>query len=319
MAGTSDVTFRAISAGLGSALGVTELVTARGIRYDPSLFRCYRFLEIDTKRESAAAIQLFGYDPKDFAAAIPIVLEHPVLKEASFIDINMGCPVPKVVKTGAGSALMRTPELAEEIIRTAVKAAEPYHVPVTVKFRKGWDENHVNAPDFAKRCIEAGAKMICVHARTRSQMYSGEADWHILSEVVKAVSDSKIPVLGNGDVKNGVDARRMLEETGVDGVLVGRAAQGNPWVFREIKAELMGVGGKSDFLPSREEKVRMILFHARGLSEKIGQETAMKEMRAQFAYYLKGERNAAEYKNKLMRTSFFSEAEEILEAWLERE
>ena len=313
MAGTSDRTFRTICHENGSVLGVTELVTARGIRYDPTMRKSLRYLEIDPEREGACAIQLFGYDPEDFTAAVTTVLSHPALGEAAFLDINMGCPVPKVVKTGAGSALMRTPELAGAIIRAAVEAAKSFSVPVGVKFRTGWDERSVNGPDFAKMCVEAGASILCIHGRTRQQMYSGSADWETIARVAEAVAGSGVPVLGNGDVTDGASAVRMLKETGVDGVMVGRAAQGNPWVFGEIRNVMEG--GIGDTAPSPEERVRCILRHMEGVRAQLGEVLAVREMRSQLAAYMKGQRNAALYKDKLMRTETIEQVREVLEEW----
>ena len=313
MAGTSDLIYRSICHEMGSQLAVTELVTARGIRYDTTLKKSYRYLEIDPEKEGPCAIQLFGYEPEDFSVAIPAVLEHPKLSAAAFLDINMGCPVTKVVKTGAGSALMRTPRLAADIIRAAVEAVRPFGIPVGVKFRKGWDAQHINAADFAKVCVEAGASVLCVHARTREQMYSGDADWDILSQVVCAVSGSGVPVLGNGDVKDGVSAKRMFEETGVDGIMVGRAALGNPWIFREISDYLCG---RPTVPPSLQERVSVLLRHLHGQSQRIGEPLAIREMRSQMAYYLKGLANASSYKDRLMHTESIAEAEEVLSKYL---
>ncbi len=360
MAGTSDLTFRTICHEQGASLGCTELVTARGIRYDSSLLKSYRYLEIDPEREGPAAIQLFGYDPKDFDAAIPLILEHPVLSAAFSIDLNMGCPVNKVVKTGAGSALMKDLPLAASILDASVRAASPYHVPVTVKFRKGWDETTVNCVSFAAMCRDHGAAAVTVHARTRNQMYSGTADWEAIAAVVSELKGSGVPVFGNGDVKSGGDAIRMLATTGADGVMIGRAAQGNPWIFASVKALLMGggmgaetgprtgqgadvgagvpgephigqgvpgeptVNERADIIgqgapgePTVIERADMIRRHLNGLIGRLGEEVAVREMRAQLASYLHGQKHASRYKVEAMEAKTFREIDELLKAWVE--
>ena len=316
MAGTSDLVFRTIAAEMGSSMGFTELVSARGIRFDPSLSRCYRYLEVSPEREGPVGIQLFGYDPADFETAIPILLRHPVLGKTWFIDINMGCPVMKVTKTGAGSALMKTPELAAEILRASVSAALPFHVPITVKFRKGWDERSANAREFARRCIDAGVSAMTVHARTKEQMYGGKADWETIAQVADIAKGTGAAVFGNGDVSDGESAVRMMEETGADGVIVGRAAQGNPWVFREIKNRMQG-GIEQYREPSLQERIQILLRHTREYVEKIGERQGVAEMRAQFAYYLKGQKNSAKCKTALMGAATVYEVEEILGRWLQ--
>ena len=238
MAGTSDLPFRTICHRQGASFVCTELVSARGIRYSGGVLKSYRYLEIEPAVEGPVAIQLFGHDPEDFREAIPLILEHPVLRGAFSIDLNMGCPVNKVVKTGAGSALMTNLPLASSILTAAVRAAEPYGVPVTVKFRKGWDDAKKNAVEFARLCLDSGAKAMTLHARTRNQMYGGQADWACIREVAEAIRGSGVPLFGNGDVVDGKSAVAMLTETGCDGVMVGRAAQGNPWIFAEIVAAL---------------------------------------------------------------------------------
>jgi tRNA-dihydrouridine synthase B len=316
MAGTGSVTFRTICHEFGSAFGTTELVSARGIAYQRSVERSFRYLEIDPEREGPCAIQLFGHDEDDFRTAIPIILRHPDLSKATFIDLNMGCPVAKVVKTGAGAALMRDIPRAAAIITAATAAAAPFNVPVTVKFRSGWDENHINAVEFARMCRDSGVSAITVHARTCDQMYHGKADWNILAEVSQALRGSGVAVIGNGDVKDGETAERMLIETGVDGVAVGRAAQGNPWVFEQIRAYLNGEILSAD--PTPEEKASMILRHLRGLMEHLGEERACKEMRSQLACYFKGMRNASDHKAAALLAVTYEETAEIVLRWAEQ-
>jgi len=314
MAGTSDVTFRTLCHEQGAALSCTELVTARGIRFNPNLAKCFRYLEIDPEHEGPAAIQLFGYDPGDFASAIPIILEHPLLGKAAFLDINMGCPVAKVVKTGAGSALMSDLPLAASILETSVRAAAPYHVPVTVKFRKGWDDTKVNAVEFARMCRDYGAAAVTIHGRTREQMYQGQADWECIAQVAGALRGSGIPVFGNGDVRDGAGACRMLDETGVDGVMIGRAAQGNPWIFAEVRAALRGESAPPE--PAPEEVADMIRRHLSGLCARLGEPVAVREMRTQLAFYLRGKRHAAAYKVRAMDALTYDEVDGLLTEWI---
>ena len=315
MAGTSDVTFRTLCHEQGASLGCTELVSARGIRYNPSLSRSFRYLEINPEKEGPAAIQLFGYEALDFAEAIPLILEHPLLGKASFIDINMGCPVAKVVKTGAGSALMTDMPLASAILETCVRVATPYSVPVTVKFRKGWNESQVNAVEFARMCRDFGASAVTVHARTREQMYLGQADWDCIAQVAQALAGSGVPVFGNGDIRDGESAARMLRETGVDGVMVGRAAQGNPWIFAEIKAVLSGEPVPAP--PAAAQRADVIRRHLTGLCDKLGESLAVREMRAQLSSYFRGQRHASAYRVEAMQASTFLEVDRILDKWVQ--
>ena len=313
MAGGSELPFRKICRRMGAGLVCTELVTARGIRYQKRIDRNYRYLEISPE-EFPVAIQLFGADPKDFETAISIIFEHPLLSQCALIDINMGCPVPKVVKTGAGSALMKTPALAGEIIKACVKASP---VPVSVKFRKGWNDLSVNAVDFAKICEESGASLVTIHGRTTGQMYSGRADWNIIREVKASV---RIPVIGNGDVTSAETARSMFEQTGVDGVMIGRAALGNPWIFTElldgldIHTPTAGKTCKSDRFqpPSLEERIDVMTEHLEGSVAQLGEITAMKEIRKHIGWYMKGIPGSAKIKALLMHCTRMAEAEAVL-------
>lgn len=321
MAGTSNCVFRTISHEFGSAFGVTELVSARGIRFKQSVEISMRYLRIDPEHEGKTGIQLFGADPDDFSYAVPCILEDPRLAAVDVIDINMGCPVSKVVKTGAGSSLMIDPRLAASIIEASVRAAEPYGKPVTVKFRSGWDEEDINAPEFAKMCIDSGAKALALHARTQKQMYHGNADWEVIRKTKEAIAGTGIPLWGNGDVTDGASAIEMIEKTGCDGVMVGRAAQGNPWVFSEIRAALSGDPDvkKGDFTPDRKTKAEVIRRHLLGLCEDLGEKTGVKEMRSQIACYLKGGRGTAEIKNRLMTANTIPEVEALLEEYASAE
>lgn len=334
MSGTSDLSFRRICRRMGAGLTVTELVSARGIRHDPFLKKSWRYLAIDPA-DNPVAIQLFGADPDDFTYAIQVILEHPILSQCSMIDLNMGCPAAKVVRNGAGAALMRTPDLAARIVEAAVNAARPARMPVTVKFRKGWNEDQVNAPGFARLCESAGAAAVTIHGRTCSQMYGGRSDPLIIAAVRQAVS---IPVFGNGDIRSADDAKRMILETGVDGIMVGRAAQGNPWIFREIirqarvdsltekQPEFMrsadtaagccGLPADEPAVPTLSERAAVFEEQLRGLCGLAGEQTAVREMRRHLAYYLRGIPGSAAMKVRGMAAVSCAEMMAVWEEWL---
>ncbi len=317
IAGTTGVTYRSICHRFGASSGCTELVSARGIAFQGSVEGSFRYLRIDPENEGPCAIQLFGYEAADFSAAIPLVLSHPILSKAAWIDLNMGCPVPKVVKTGAGCALMKDLPRASSIIAASVRAAEPYGKQVTVKFRKGWDENHINAVEFALMCRDSGAAAITLHARTRDQMYRGKADWSIIAETVEALRGSGVRVIGNGDVRDGKSAEQMLRETQVDGVAVGRAAMGHPWVFSEIAAFLSGNHSRRP--PTARERAEVIFEHLDGLAGHLGEECAVKEMRTQLSHYLKGKHSAAEIRAQAVAARTVREARDIVSRWADAE
>lgn len=342
MAGTTDATFRPICHELGAGLVVTELVSARGICYDTDLKRSWRYLEIVPEAEKPVAIQLFGADPDDFYRAILRIHQHPVLAQCDLIDINMGCPVPKVVRGGEGSALMKTPDVAARVIESSVRALQAVAgagadisaagssqvKPVTVKFRKGWDAQFVNAVEYARVCESAGAAAMTVHARTRDQYYSGKADWDIITAVKAAV---QVPVFGNGDISNPADARRLIDQTGADGLMVGRAALGNPWIFAELLADLSRAEAPSSSTtnlapapapgswhpPAPAEQAAMMRRHLRGLCQRLGEQTGVAEMRKQLAAYLRGTRQAAHWKNLAMQARTIAEVEIVLSGWLD--
>lgn len=313
MAGTTELAYRRICRRFGAGLTVTELVSATGICHDKALKRNWRYLAIDPA-EAPVAIQLFGGNPDDFAKAIVLILEHPILGQCSLIDLNMGCPVTKVVGRGEGAALMKTPDLAARIIGASVRAAAPFGKPVTVKFRTGWNSEMINAPAFARVCEAAGVAALTVHGRTRAQMYSGQADWQVIGEVKSAVS---VPVFGNGDIDSAATARRLMSETGVDGLMVGRAAQGNPWIFQWLASALADPSGLGDAarVITPAEKIPVILEHLDGLIAMHGEALAIREMRKHIICYLRGTQHSAALRNQAMAALTKAEIEVVLEHW----
>lgn len=272
MAGVSDLPFRLLCHEQGAGMVCTEMVSAKAIFYKNK--NTEELLQIHPE-EGPVSLQLFGSDPDIMSEMAKKIEERPF----SVLDINMGCPVPKVVNNGEGSALMKDPALAGRIVE---KIAKAIHKPVTVKIRKGFDENHVNAVEMAKVAQESGAAAVAVHGRTREQFYSGTADWDIIAQVKQAV---RIPVLGNGDVVDADSARRMFEQTGCDGILVGRGAQGNPWIFKEIT---QGLEGRHVERPTAQELYNMILRHAQLSAQYKGEYITVREMRKHVAWYTTG-------------------------------
>ena len=278
MAGVTDLPFRRLCREMGCGLLYTEMVSAKALSYHNK--NTEPILETEDG-EHPLAVQLFGSEPELLADMAKKLEEGPY----DIIDLNMGCPVPKVVNNHEGSALMKDPILAGKVIEAMAKAVKK---PVTVKIRRGWDESSVNAVEIARIAQESGAAAVAVHGRTRQQYYSGKADWEIIRQVKEAV---KIPVIGNGDITDASSAKKMMEETGCDGIMVARAAKGNPWIFREIRQYLET--GEIPPRPSTEEIREMILRHGRMLSEYKGENVAMREMRSHMAWYTKGMKHSA--------------------------
>ncbi len=306
MAGTSTPPFRGLVSELSATFTISELVSARGIVYNPHMEKVSRYLLPDP-REGLYAIQLFGYDPADFSAAIEILLRHPVYGQADWIDINMGCPVKKVCGTGAGAALMLKPDLACAIAAAAVAAAAEFNKMVTVKMRSGWDAQNLNAPALARRLEGEGVAGITVHARSREQFYGGKADWQVFASVREKCN---LPLCGNGDVKSAEDIRRLQEIVKLDGYQIGRAAMGNPFIFEQIRE-----GMQANTVPpaiSSERWLRAVLNHLDGMIELIGEEAGCREMRSQFAYYVRSVRDAAGFRDRLMQIKDRQSAVEIL-------
>lgn len=284
MAGVSDIAFRLLCHEQGAGLVCSEMVSAKAILYGNK--NTEELLQIHPE-EGAVSLQLFGSDPDIVSEMAKRIEERPF----AVLDLNMGCPVPKVVNNGEGSALMKNPLLAGRIVEKTAKAIQK---PLTVKIRKGFDDDHVNAVEMAHILQESGAAAVAVHGRTREQYYSGQADWDIIAQVKAAV---KIPVIGNGDVTDGESALRLLKKTGCDGVMIGRGAQGNPWVFREVTAALEG--REIPPRPTRQELYDMIARHAQLAAQYKGEYITVREMRKHLAWYTTGLPHAAALRRQI--------------------
>ena len=297
MAGITDLPFRVICRRLGCGMTVSEMVSAKGLLYKN--VKTTEMLRIEDS-ERPTAIQLFGSVPAELAEAAKMV----EASGADIIDFNMGCPVPKIVNNGEGSALMKNPQLAYEVLAAMVGAVK---ITVTVKFRAGWDDKHRNAVEIALAAERAGVAAVAVHGRTRQQFYEGKADWSIIREVKQAV---KVPVFGNGDIFTVADGLRMLAETGVDGLMIGRGADGNPWLFQQLKAALAGEPVPE--APTLDARLDLAAEHLDMLIDFKGEHISVKEMRRHISAYLKGLPHAAEFRGRFHKVDTREEFRQLL-------
>lgn len=296
MAGVADRAFRELCVGYGASYVVSEMISSKGVSMGDRKSKQLSFI---SDIERPAAVQIFGSNPEIMAESIPMVMES----KPEIIDINMGCPAPKIAGNGGGASLMKNPQLAEDIVSGVVKASP---VPVTVKIRMGWDFDSINAVELAKRAENAGAAAITVHGRTKSQMYAPPVNREIIAEVKRAVS---IPVIGNGDITDGFSAAKMLEETNCDLVMVGRGALGRPWVFSQINAYLEH--GRILPEPPVTERMRVMVNHIKTICEYKGEYVGLREARKHAAWYTKGLHGAAEYRREIGSLSSIEQLEEI--------
>ncbi len=301
MAGVTDLPFRLLCKEMGAGLICMEMVSAKAIYYNNK--NTIDLLQIHPD-ETPVSLQFFGSDPKIMSEMAKRIEDRPF----SFLDINMGCPVPKVVNNHEGSALMKEPKLAAEIVRSIANAIDK---PVTVKIRKGFDDGHINAVELAKRLEDAGAAAIAVHGRTREQYYSGKADWDMIRQVKQAVT---VPVIGNGDIVSVQDGKRMLEETGCDGIMVGRGARGNPWIFRELVHYLET--GEVLERPTPKEIKQMIERHSKLQLKYKGEYTAIREMRKHISWYTGGLPHSAALRAAVNQAEDFDTLQQLLDEWM---
>lgn len=302
MAGVTDLPFRILAREYGADLVVSEMVSAQALLYDNQ--RTFRMLAID-QAERPVAIQLFGHDPVVMAEAAKVVYEHV---QPEMIDLNFGCPTPKIVKNGDGSALMKNPALLTEVAKATVEAVP---IPVTAKIRLGWDQGSINCVEIAQRLEDAGVHWLTVHGRTREQFYSGKADWDWIGKIKTA---TKMPIVGNGDVFSTSDAEALIRQTGCDHIAIGRGAQGNPWLFGQIKAWL-----EEGILlpePTVAERIALALRHLHMKVDHDGEYTAVREMRPHLAWYLKGIPYSAEIRSKINTAQSVDALTELLKELL---
>ncbi len=304
MAGVSNKSYRTIIKKMGAGLIYSEMISTMGIKYNSK--KTLELLKIN-EEERPIAIQIFGNDIETFVESAKYIEKNI---KPDIIDINMGCPVPKIaLKNQAGSALLKNPQKIYEIVSSVVKNTT---TPITVKIRSGWDNEHINAIEVAKMCEKAGAKAICIHARTRSQGYTGKADWNIIKQVKENVN---IPVIGNGDIKTIYDAKRMLEETKCDAIMIGRATLGNPWIIKECVEYIEH--NKIIEKPNNEEKLKMIIKHYNLLKQNTNEKQALLEIRSHALWYIKGMNKSKEIKQKIMETKSETEFITIIKEYME--
>ena len=284
MAGVTDLPFRLICKQKGCGMLYTEMINAKALCYNDENTKKMTKIEDE---EHPIAIQIFGSEPEYMGRAAEILNSH----SNEILDINMGCPAPKVIKNGDGSALMKNPKLAEQVMKAVVENSTK---PVTLKIRKGWDDNSVNAVEIAKIAEQAGISALAIHGRTREQYYSGKADWDIIKEIKESIS---IPVIGNGDVFEIEDAINMLEKTNCDAIMIGRGAQGNPWIFNRINHYMQT--GEILAKPTAEEKISTAIEHMKLAVAEHGEYVAVREMRKHIGWYIKGLKNSARYRDEI--------------------
>ena len=301
MAGITDMAYRAICKQFGCGLTYTEMVSVKGLYYKSENTKDLMAL---APEEKPAAIQIFGSDP-DILASIAAEVQAA---GADIIDINMGCPTPKIVRNGDGSALMQKPELVAEIVKKVTAAVT---IPVTIKIRKGWDQNSVNAVEIAQAAEENGAMAVTVHGRTREQFYTGQADWDIIKKVKESL---RIPVIGNGDIVSPETAKEMLEHTGCDAIMIGRGAEGNPWIFKRVIEYLKS--GRILPEPSYKEKLEMATYHLEQTILLKGEDVGVKEMRKHIAWYLKGLPGSSTIKSEVFKLNKVEDVKEMLHSYL---
>lgn len=298
MAGITDLPFRVMCEKYGAGLTCTEMISSKGLFYNDEKTKLLLNIEKDKK---PVTVQIFGSDIK----ALKYASEY-VSAFANIVDINFGCPAPKIVKNGDGSSILRNLELLEEIAKEVVKSSK---VPVTAKIRKGWDNNNIVAIEVAKILEKSGISAITIHGRTRSEFYSGNADWEIIKKIKKSVN---IPVIGNGDIKSKEDAKKMFMQTGVDGIMIGRAAIGKPWIFEEI---INYLSEKEQRVISNDEKLSIILEHIKLAVEEKGEKIAIKEMRKHLAYYIRNGKDASKLREKINKIEERVELENCLKQY----
>ena len=302
MAGVTDLPFRLICKEQDCGMLYTEMVNAKALCYDDKNTK--KMLKIEDE-EHPVAIQIFGSDPEYMGGAARVLNSYP----NEILDINMGCPAPKVVKNGDGSALLKNPELAAKVLRAVVENSEK---PVTLKIRKGWDDTCINAVEIAKIAEDCGISAIAIHGRTREQYYSGKADWDIIRQVKENVS---IPVIGNGDVFEVQDAINMLNQTNCDAIMIGRGAQGNPWIFKRINHYMQT--GEILPEPTLEEKIDTAMKHLKLAVDEHGEYVAVREMRKHIAWYLKGLRNSARVRDEINKIESYEEVVNKLKGYMQ--
>ena len=302
MAGVTDLPFRLICKEQNCGMLYTEMINAKALCYDDENTK--KMLRIE-EEEHPIAVQIFGSEPEYMGRATEIMNEYP----NEILDINMGCPAPKVIRNGDGSALMKNPKLAEEVLKAVVKKSKK---PVTLKIRKGWDDNTVNAVEIAKIAESCGISALAIHGRTREQYYSGKADWDIITEIKENIS---IPVIGNGDVFTIQDAINMLDKTNCDAIMIGRGAQGNPWIFKRINHYMQT--GEILPEPTLEEKINTAIKHLGLAVEEHGEYIAVREMRKHVAWYLKGLKNSARVRDEVNKIESYEEVVNKLNMYMQ--